>query len=825
MQVALRGEAVAVTARSGEATYAELDRRSNRLAHRLRAQGAGPDEFVGIALERDLDMVVAVIAVLKCGAAYIPLDVKYPRERLKFMIEDSRMRLALTHSDYGADIPMAPDRRLFLDVLDLNAGPDDRFDAWEDPCAPAYCIYTSGSTGQPKGVIVEHHAVANTVRWYARYLELTPEDRLFSICSFSFDVSICELWPALLVGARCVLSSPNAPVEPDVFFAEICAHRATVLAIVPSLLSSLLVRPDIPALTSLRHVVSTGEPLSGNLRDRFREICGARLHNLYGPTETSVWASGTPVEWIDQNANVSIGRPIENTKIEILDASLMRVEPGSVGEIYIGGAGLARGYLNRDDLTRERFLADPFGRPGARLYRSGDLGRVLPDGRIECLGRLDDQIKVRGFRVELGEIQSAIAQAFPVADVAVIVTGASEADRSLVAFVAPDRAHSAGDPEPYEVLAALRTRLPAYMTPSRVLKIECLPVTPNGKLDKPALAALASQNSAPKPAALAGRSAFEMAEMMSFALGIPVGAGGHFHDLGGTSLQTLKLSSLIEQRMGRRVPASLIYDHPTPEALAAVVDASPEDAGWTSLFPLNQTMADTPLICLHGFEGTVDNYVHLAYHLNGLMPLVGLRVHPNWRTTYVKSIAALVGLYEAEIVRAQGDGPFHLCGYSYGGVPAFELACRLEKRGVPVTLLLLDAFPQTYGVRARTWWPRLRKMVEARDTLRTTARKLDEFLRFELHYWRHGYDRDLDHGLKRAALRVKHGVFGGRTILFQTRGADDARAYRLVLDGVNGWSRHIARPIELVTLDSGHVGLVKEPTVRAVAAKIRELGI
>ena len=437
-QARLTPDAIAVVASDGCLSYRALDEKANQLACLLRERGVGKDVLVGIALERCLDMAVAILGVLKAGGAYVPLDPAYPAERLSYMIEDAGLEIVLTQERLVAGLPPGASRLLCLDrdgedVAKFSGEPLDSKTAPEDI---AYCIYTSGSTGRPKGTLVSHGAVYNTIQGQVSYAGMNADDRCISIASFSFDASISEVWLAFFVGARSVLSSPSASRNPEVLYRELAENQITVMTIVPSLLAVLLEKPDVTALASLRHVISAGEALPASLRDRFYQYCKAQLYNAYGPTEAAICATWGLCRRDDQSSTVSIGKPIANVSIHILDDNFQPLAAGQTGELYIGGAGLARGYLGRPDLTAERFLPDPFGPPGARLYRTGDLARWQDDGTIEYVGRADQQVKIRGFRIELGEIEAALRAAAPVSAAAVCVQHWTS--KQLIAYVVAD---------------------------------------------------------------------------------------------------------------------------------------------------------------------------------------------------------------------------------------------------------------------------------------------------------------------------------------------------------------------------------------------------
>jgi amino acid adenylation domain-containing protein len=459
-----------------------------------------PDARVAICVERSLEMVVGLLAILKAGGAYVPLDPAYPAERLAYMLEDSAPVAVLTHPQAQARLPAAfGGAAAAIPVIDLEADAEgwagqlksnpDRSSVGLTSPHLAYVIYTSGSTGKPKGVLVEHCSVVNRLVWMQSAYGLGAHDAVLQKTPFSFDVSVWELFWPLLNGARLVMAQPEGHKDPAYLTKIIQWENITTLHFVPSMLRTFLAHDEATKCDGVARVICSGETLPTSLARHFRELLPyVGLHNLYGPTETAVdvtaWncASDTPL------ACIPIGRPISNTRIYILDGHGEPVPIGVAGEIYIGGAGVARGYLNRPELTAERFVADPFAaEPDARMYKSGDLGRYLPDGNIEFLGRNDFQVKIRGFRIEPGEIEARLTQHPAVREAVVLAREDGPGDKRLVAYctVVPDA--EAADAE--ALRRHLSATLPDYMVPAAYVRLDALPLSANGKLDRKALPA------------------------------------------------------------------------------------------------------------------------------------------------------------------------------------------------------------------------------------------------------------------------------------------------------------------------------------------------
>ncbi|HVR95615.1 MAG TPA: amino acid adenylation domain-containing protein, partial [Thermoanaerobaculia bacterium] len=481
-QVDRTPDAVAVTAGAEALTYRGLDRQANRLAHRLLALGCGPESRVGLLMERSAAMMVALVGVLKAGASYVPLDPEHPADRLAYQVENSGLQVVLTQPHLLDRLPEGA-----AHVVVEGGDEAERPAVVLDPDSPAYALYTSGSTGRPMGAVISHRAIANRLLWMQEAYGLTPADRVLQKTPFSFDVSVWEFFWPLMTGARLVMAKPGGHRDNAYLVETIAGEGITVLHFVPSMLQLFLVEPEVEPCRSLRDVMASGEALPAELVQRFHARSAARLHNLYGPTEAAVDVTFCPCD--DAGARVvPIGRPIANTRIHLLDPWLRPVPAGVPGELYIGGVNLARGYVNRPDLTADRFVPDPVGsEPGARLYRTGDLARHQEGGAVEYLGRTDFQVKVRGLRIELGEIEAALLEHPAVRQAVVVVRELPDGHRRLVAYLAG----LAGDnlPGAEELRASLVQRLPEYMVPALFVALPALPLTSSGKVDRRALPA------------------------------------------------------------------------------------------------------------------------------------------------------------------------------------------------------------------------------------------------------------------------------------------------------------------------------------------------
>ncbi|MCB0155794.1 MAG: amino acid adenylation domain-containing protein [Anaerolineae bacterium] len=590
-QVARTPQAIALTFAETALTYDALNEQANQLAHHLRSLGVGPEVLVGIFMERSLEMVISIYAVIKAGGAYVPLDPDYPAERVAFMLADAAVPVLLTQQKLRNALPESTARVICLDSEQANLAAHSSENPISEVTAAqlAYVIFTSGSTGQPKGVMNTHRGICNRLFWMQEAYQLTPADRVLQKTPFSFDVSVWEFFWPLLVGARLVIAEPGGHKDPDYLVNVIIEQQITTLHFVPSMLKIFLDAEQVAACRSLKRVICSGEALPYELQQRFFECLAAELHNLYGPTEAAVDVS----YWVCHNdpsrTIVPIGRPIANTQLYILDAALQPVPIGVAGELHIGGVQVARGYLNRPELTAERFIDSPFAlneahndgdnskselppivhRQKPKLYKTGDLARYLPDGAIEYLGRMDYQVKIRGFRIELGEIETILAQ-HPAVKTNLVVASetAQMADKRLIAYVVPTQTQP---PTVSDLRSFLSKKLPDYMVPTMFVMLEAMPLTPNGKINRRGLPAPNLARPELTQVYVAPRSEIEEALANIWLQLLPVervGIYDDFFELGGHSLLATQTIARIQQRFQVTLPLQTIFDTPTVAELA-----------------------------------------------------------------------------------------------------------------------------------------------------------------------------------------------------------------------------------------------------------------
>jgi len=572
-------DAPAVVAGDAVVTYAALDARANRLAHHLRALGVSPRDRVAVCLDRSIDLVVALLGVLKAGAAYVPVDPDYPADRVAFMLDDAAAPVVLTSRAAAVRLPASASRVVVVDDLEtaLAACPATRLDDAVTPGDAAYVIYTSGSTGRPKGAINTHRGIVNRLRWMQAFYRLTPADTVLQKTPCSFDVSVWEFFWPLAEGARLVMAAPGAHRDPDALVDAIVAHGVTVVHFVPSMLRAFLDAPRVTACTSLREIVCSGEALTPELVDRCHARLPATIRNLYGPTEAAVDVTHWTCPREAPTRVVPIGHAVPNTRCYVLDEALEPVPLGVAGELYLGGVQVGAGYHRRPDLTADRFLPDRFsGVAGARLYRTGDLCRQRPDGGLEYLGRTDSQVKIRGVRIEPGEVEAALATLDGVREAVVVVRQDVAGDARLVGYVVTADPVAAPLADWRRALAA---RLPDALVPRHLVALDRLPVGPNGKLDRDRLPA-PDRGAVPASARVAPATDLErrLAAIWCEVLGVAeVGTAESFFEAGGHSLSLMQVHRRLCDTLGVALPIATLFRHPTIASLAAVLQPSPAE--------------------------------------------------------------------------------------------------------------------------------------------------------------------------------------------------------------------------------------------------------
>ncbi|MEM7130727.1 MAG: amino acid adenylation domain-containing protein [Chloroflexota bacterium] len=685
-------------------TYATLEKKSTALAIYLQEQGVKPGILVGIYMERSLEMLLSLLAILKAGGGYVPLDPAFPQDRLAYMVADSGIPLLLTQQELVGQIfeheaqlvcvneewSKIEEAALQTSVLSKKHLPE--------PSDLAYVIYTSGSTGKPKGVQIPHIAACNFLLTMSERPGIDESDVLLAVTTLSFDIALLELFLPLTVGAKVVIASREVAADAHLLHTMMNDAGVTMMQATPATWR-MLMEIGWHKGAGLKALCG-GEPFPVDLAERLLECCDS-VWNMYGPTETTVWSTLHQLRSIE--APISIGRPIANTEIYILDAFLQPVPIGIPGILYIGGTGVAQGYLNRPELTSEKFIAHPFREDvKACIYNTGDMARYLPDGQIECLGRIDHQVKVRGFRIELGEIETVLSAYPGLSQNAVIAHEESPGHKVLVAYLLMDGSHevSASDlpistPSVRELRDFLKAKLPAYMIPSRFVLLNEMPLTPNGKIDRLALPDVKGKLIQGQGDKVLPRDEVEvfLKSLFEEVLHIsPVGIHDDYFGLGGTSIIAARLFSRIDGRFGRKLPLNTLLNAPTISQLANIVRNHSETSSWSCLVKIREGLDATrpPLFLFHGAGGAVLLYRELANQLDPGVTVYGLQAwglngeHPPHQT-----IEEMAQRYLDEIEQVHPSGPYQLAGYCMGGTIALEVAQRLQRRGHTVSLVAL----------------------------------------------------------------------------------------------------------------------------------------
>jgi amino acid adenylation domain-containing protein len=812
-QAARTPDAVAVELDGQQLTYRELAARSNQLAHWLRADGMQHQDRVGLALDRSLELVIAVLGVMKAGGTYVPLDPRYPAARRELMLEKSGATRVLTNARLEAErnrIALYPTTPL------MTARPDDL----------VYVIFTSGSTGTPKGVAIRHRGLTkHALAMRAPYL-LQPGDRVLQFFSFCFDGAAEDIFPTLLAGATVVLHRDPTSLAPQAM-AALCDRLRITMVDLPAAYWHALCEElagSGPLFRSLRVLAVSGEAPSPRAVRAFAELTNqqCRFVNTYGPTEATITSTvcvleGPEAARVDDQP-IPIGVPIANTPVYLLDGNL---QPADEGEIYIGGDGVGAGYLGEPALTAERFVADPFA-PGALLYRTGDRGRRRADGNLEFLGRIDQQVKIRGHRVEPGEIEHALLRHPAVAACAVVVQSLASGDRRLVAHVVPRDPVDAG-----ELRRFLVEQLPEPMVPAVFSLQPSLPLSPNGKIDRKAL------SSAPAAAATTPTEA-ELVRMWEELLELsPVGTDDDFFELGGHSLVAARLLCRIHARFGRELALSTLLSAPTIAELARLVDR-PASIAVSSLVPIQPLGSKPPFFCVHGVGGVVLELVHLARLLGTDRPFYALQAAGlAGECAPFDRIEDMAAHYAGLVAQAAPTGPVVLGGYSTGGLIALEMAQHLRAQGreVPLVILLDTEAPHDRSDQADLA-PLVDYLGDVFPNLRAEWKgQLDNFgsieAALEFLLPRLAGDnpgKDIESALRVVAIaqrnlaaeRLYHPrPFAGRVLVL--RAAESAAT-----DPALGWNAHVTGGVESREVPGDHTSIVRLPHVETLAKVIHE---
>jgi amino acid adenylation domain-containing protein len=825
-QVSASPDACAIICENREVTYAQLNCTAEQIAVGLRAAGIAPGCLVGLLLDRSPEMVAALLGIWKAAAASIPLDPGAPVERIGFMLKDAAPTVLLTIKKFSSKVPVA--RVLYLEDLCARKSPSCAAQAPVSAHDLAYVIYTSGSTGKPKGAKITHGGLANTIQGVAQDLQITPNDVVLAWSTISFDVSCLEIYLPLTVGASLYLLLNDTALEGGPAPDQVRRSAATVMFGTPTMYRLLLERGWRG--DARMQVIVGGEVLPLALARTLARLCRS-VWNQYGPTEAAICATRTKID-VDVE-KISIGQPLPNVTVHLLDQTLQAIPRGSIGELYIAGAGVGLGYLNRPELSAAHFLPDPF--TSGTLYKTGDLALQLADGDLDFLGRVDQQVKIRGYRIELGEIESALMRCEGVQAVVARAIELEQGDRRLIAFVVGDGRYLS------QWKKFLHQQLPNYMVPSEFIPLRAFPTSASGKVDLRALDAMrlsgATTHSVPQaspakaidPIEARLKTTWEKVLKLS-----PIRLHDDFFALGGHSLLAARMLTQVEQWFGSRLPHSVLIENPTIHRLAAYLRQTPAGK-WPAVIPIQSGALQPPLFVAHGIGGSVLSFVDFAAELGRDQTVYGLQL-PAIIDPDQAGLRTLAANYVKQVRALQPHGPYYLAGHSSGGVIVFEMACQLTEQGEAVGLLaLLDCDPNT-GKLIRTPfrdWNSLkaslrRAYAELTASEFSVAERLDrrlEYQKMKIKTWlaaqshRSGRTRPGAgaEGYLALALR-EHELrsYAGDAVLFLAQdepGHDE--------DPTSLWAGKILGQCETCLIPGTHLTMLSRPQVISLAREIR----
>jgi len=715
-QVAITPNNIALEFHNSKTTYAELDKKVNQLAHYLKAQGVQSGDFIAVSFPRSPELLYTLLAIVQCGAAYLPLDPEYPKERLEFMLKDSNAKVLITSKIVAASLPTWP-HTLFIDeamsVLDQYA--TSPLTTTVTPDDAVYLLYTSGSTGNPKGVPITHKNLVNFLCSMALEPGIHENDRVLSITTISFDIAGLELYLPLIKGATLLLADQETARDGRLLLELVKKENISFLQATPTtwlmLLDSGWSSPlPIKALCG-------GEAMPADLAKELVEKCDS-LWNVYGPTETTIWSSIKQIK--AEDTLITIGKPIANTQFYILDEHGQLVAPGKIGEIAIGGDGVANGYWNRPELTAEKFIENRFSNIGNdKIYLTGDLGKILPNNEIECLGRLDQQVKIRGHRIEPGEVEQALIVLEGIKQAVVLAN-----ENFLIAHIVPDSSIETAERQIPLWREILSSQLPSHLVPHDFNVLEKMPTTLNGKIDRKTLLQYKTdkklkynepRTEAEKIVATIWKEVLNIEKIDIFST---------FFEMGGHSIKAVKVMFEIEKHTGKRIPLSALFKYSTVEKFARLIN-NEEEISKDCLVPLKPNGSKIPLFIVHGAGLNILSFLNLIEHFEEDQPVYGIQGTAKGTDEWYESIEEMAAHYIDAIIKINPNGPYALVGFSIGGIITFEMARQLNERGKKVSLIaVLDTYVHPHYTYtffqkklAKNYDSTLRKVKKAKDIL------------------------------------------------------------------------------------------------------------
>nr|WP_294945504.1 amino acid adenylation domain-containing protein [uncultured Mucilaginibacter sp.] len=701
---------IAISFHNRALTYLEVSNTANRIASLLVQKGIKKGDVIGLALDRSPEMIISLLAIMKSGAAYVPLDPEYPKDRIAFMLEDSGAKILITSAKYAGHYP-ANTTEILIEQALADSAPliPEQPPAGVTGSDLAYILYTSGSTGKPKGVQIAHHSLVNFILSCQKKPGITAADKTLAITTISFDIAGLDIYLPLSVGAELVVADSLTAKDGRAVLDIVRNQGITILQATPYTWRMML---EVNWDEKLPLKVFTGgealaKDLAAKLIARSKEVW-----NLYGPTETTIYSV---IKHVTDAEDVTVGWPIDNTQIYVVDEAMNSLTDGDVGEILIGGVGVSRGYLNRHELTAKKFVHNPFSDiPGDKIYRTGDLGKLRPNGELVCLGRIDHQVKVRGYRIELGEIEFHLGKQADVKEAVVIAREDTPGYPRLVAYLLLHSGET-GYPSAQQQDAlqnALLAELPEYMVPDDFVLLDTFPSTPNGKIDHKALPKPDYSHIVRSQAYVAPRTSNEklVADIWQEMMGLDkISMVDNFFQLGGRSLVAVKIMAKLEEKTGKRLPLATLFEHSTVEKLAARLDINPELITWDSLVPIKPMGSKMPLYIVHGAGLNVLLFNALAMGLDDEQPVYGLQAKGiNGIDEPLDVMEEIAANYVQEIINHNPVGPYAVAGYSLGGLIAYEMAKQMLAMGKDVKML---AMFDTYANQTKIHTPPLKRFL------------------------------------------------------------------------------------------------------------------
>ena len=845
-QVARTPKNIAVQFGPSTLTYTDLNQRANQLAHHLRTQGVGSEILVGVCLERSIDLIVILLAILKAGGAYVPLDPSYPPDRLKFMLSDAQPKIIVTHSAFSRKFEVYKTGHLICMDTDqhiFNGYSIENPDSGSRANNLAYVIYTSGSTGHPKGVMIEHRGWANYCLSAQYTYDLLPEDRILQFASISWDTSAEEIFPCLTSGSTLILRTADM-IDSMRHFLQRCKEwDITVLSLPTAFWHELITQIATENLTipaCIRAVIFGGErALEARLAEWYQFVPRTvRLFNTYGQTECTAVTTCCELLPSLPAGDVPLGKPVHNVRAYLLDDQRQPVSLGETGELYVGGVGVGRGYLGQPEMTNKHFISDPFsGTPGDRLYKTGDLVRFRLDGNLEFVGRVDQQIKLRGIRVEPGEIEAVVLQHPSMQSVVIVGQPAGPTPDYLAAYVVfhADQTLSAS-----ELRSWLGERLPDFMIPAIFVSLDSLPLTPNGKVDRRALPIPDFSQTSSNHQHIEPKDELELRLVKLWERLLqrhPISIDDNFFELGGHSLLAVRMITQLEKEFGKPLSLALLFHAPTIEKMAEVLRDQGWQPRWSSLVPIQTGGSRPPLFCVHA-DGGAFFYTNFTAHLSPDQPLFGIQARGlDGKEAPFTNVKEMAQQYIREIRSVQPKGPYIISGFSMGGVVVYEMAQQLLLNGEPPGLVIfLDApspnYPEMLENHNKSVSNKLKKFFDLSAT-----EKLERLITRTSKRWRELHDEILSrlyllirrplppalriHVVRKTNQRIADmyqplPYSGPVTVLRASEQTPGAKPDRTL-----GWRHYVTGTIDDFVIPGDHETVYQEPNVRLLTQQIQ----